>query len=1160
MEELRSSLEKVHTMDTKAVISRALPTRPVETSAKMVRNSVFLQRDRTPSPATSPTFGRKSPFAKEVMDSREGTPIATRESRSTSPFKSSLASPEPSSLKGTLSRSKSVTFNESLEVRHMSDCSFEEGSSPMSANYGNTEESFDVNDLSDMDDVDGTTWENSAKNRGILPYEDTLFEQARRRDLPSITGARPLPTVPLHNQSSPETRLQAMEREDSLKDIAGLGLHLSQATLEDSVHRDDNNKRSQSEKMSPAFRSTVERDTQLVQPEAFRDSLIESGSIGVKEGEQSRSVADQPVYASKLPLLRSPEPAISRQYVKEKLAQRKAAKEAARKEQEPALEPHNSLAPPLHHYDSFVTPGDHNTEEVAPESPLSEASDVAGPQRKVSDQIRSMTPIEQIVDDPQEPQSGRALHHERDKKLSLDLAQTVPVPSPRGGFTAICYEGDDYATSDDDFHDDVIIHNPVMSKMPPVGVHEVQDSALGGTSKEGCPIDAPIESIESPLQHLPEIPEVPKRDVDEHHPTTPLMTAFDMRPMSLCLDMGNFGSDSLGLEQYMTPEKHPETPITSRTVAPASPTKIGSSPSVLDAWVDTSEGSNKENDTTPEPATITARGMKLRTRPSLTPFDAAALAARRRQVSLEIEHPENSSPALSSPLEDATGESLEAAPNSSGVQDEDTDLVAHIQPMAMPVLQPLTRELSFSDINNAFDRVMQKQKKGYVIRQQARVVHASAHEESQAADDQTIDDGTKGHTRQSSSVYTTFSQTSGNSSNNSNMHRRQGSKIPIGVQMSPRPRAMTGESVNCMNFGALDGGRLFIRVMQVKNLTLPMPNGEEAFFTCTLDNGKHCVTTPKHTLAVNTKINQEFELIADHDLEFILTLQAQYTPPVMPARPKSTIGRLLNSPKKHKPTGSITSLTLASHVSENGSFARAHLALKHFRNKAFGRPYTMLVPILNEWATEVTGVPTKAGPQVRQRKPYKIGNIELQVLYVPPVESEHRHALPTSLSQAVKDVRDAEWHNVMHCEGYLSQQGGDCPYWRRRHFKLVGPKLIAYHANTGQVRATINLTKAIQVTDDKESLIAPEVTVGKGANKTRRKSGFAEREEGHLYVAEGFRLRFANGELIDFYADSLAEKERWMVVLRDVVQKIPVAKAWCQTVLEFEATRASTKA
>jgi len=51
-----------------------------------------------------------------------------------------------------------------------------------------------------------------------------------------------------------------------------------------------------------------------------------------------------------------------------------------------------------------------------------------------------------------------------------------------------------------------------------------------------------------------------------------------------------------------------------------------------------------------------------------------------------------------------------------------------------------------------------------------------------------------------------------------------------------------------------------------------------------------------------------------------------------------------------------------------------------------------------------------------------------------------------------------------------------------------------------QPRATINLTKATKLIDDRTSLTQKETT-GKGGS--RRRSGFAEEEEGYMFVEEG---------------------------------------------------------
>lgn len=57
-------------------------------------------------------------------------------------------------------------------------------------------------------------------------------------------------------------------------------------------------------------------------------------------------------------------------------------------------------------------------------------------------------------------------------------------------------------------------------------------------------------------------------------------------------------------------------------------------------------------------------------------------------------------------------------------------------------------------------------------------------------------------------------------------------------------------------------------------------------------------------------------------------------------------------------------------------------------------------------------------------------------------------------------------------------------------------------------------------------------------------------------MEEGFRIRFANGETIDFYADSREQKEGWMAALSQVVGKPAVEKAqatrWTDLVLARE--------
>ncbi|KAK3061667.1 Bud site selection protein bud4, partial [Teratosphaeriaceae sp. CCFEE 6253] len=68
------------------------------------------------------------------------------------------------------------------------------------------------------------------------------------------------------------------------------------------------------------------------------------------------------------------------------------------------------------------------------------------------------------------------------------------------------------------------------------------------------------------------------------------------------------------------------------------------------------------------------------------------------------------------------------------------------------------------------------------------------------------------------------------------------------------------------------------------------------------------------------------------------------------------------------------------------------------------------------------------------------------------------------------------------------------------------------------------------------------------------------------YVEEGFRIRFANGETIDFYAESAALKGEWMTMLSQVVGKAaPVKeegkeKRWTDLVLARERVQGATSA
>lgn len=258
-------------------------------------------------------------------------------------------------------------------------------------------------------------------------------------------------------------------------------------------------------------------------------------------------------------------------------------------------------------------------------------------------------------------------------------------------------------------------------------------------------------------------------------------------------------------------------------------------------------------------------------------------------------------------------------------------------------------------------------------------------------------------------------------------------------------------------------------------------------------------------------------------------------------------------------------------VAKDGSFARSYVCLKDHESRAYGRPLTVDVPCFNEWATEEaqTNNSSKSKrsnprPGLQRRAPYKIGKLELQLLFVPKPKGSKAEEMPKSMNACIRELKEAEMATTKKWEGHLSQQGGDCPvcridgcsspvtltshqYWRRRWFTLEGSKFTAHHESTRQPRATIHLVGASKLIDDKSALMRKETSSKAGG---RRKSAFAEEEEGYMFVEEGFRIRFSNGETIDFYADSAEEKEGWMKALAEVVGKDSgKGKRWTDLVL-----------
>jgi len=244
---------------------------------------------------------------------------------------------------------------------------------------------------------------------------------------------------------------------------------------------------------------------------------------------------------------------------------------------------------------------------------------------------------------------------------------------------------------------------------------------------------------------------------------------------------------------------------------------------------------------------------------------------------------------------------------------------------------------------------------------------------------------------------------------------------------------------------------------------------EQSWFSLTLDNGVHCVTTAWLELGRNAPIGQEFELVVPNELEFQLTLNAKLVKPAPKrvvesptkthkAQKPSTFSRVFMSPKKRKELESLareeeqraveqnkrelaakrasqqpTAWDLLSPLAaEDGSFGRAYICLKDHETRCFGRPYVVDIACYNEWATEeasyLSSMKSKRGNTVVQRRaPYKVGNLELQLLFVPKPKGATDEDMPKSMNSCIREMKEAEVAVQRSHEGYLSQQGGDCP-------------------------------------------------------------------------------------------------------------------------------------
>ncbi|KAL5335937.1 GTP-binding protein [Aspergillus crustosus] len=702
-------------------------------------------------------------------------------------------------------------------------------------------------------------------------------------------------------------------------------------------------------------------------------------------------------------------------------------------------------------------------------------------------------------------------------------------------------------------------------------MEDIFSKSNGSSASDTTPV--PAERPEAQLQ-LKESPE-PKEDTRHNEVSAPKMTAM------------------------LEPLRRPVTPENAEEISPAStPDSVIRHP--VDEEISDLEDSADES-VPARMATVNAPGAALKIRPSLTPADVAQMAATRRKVSGQVPPPSEEQP---QPKEPEADDTETGSPDLAPESQPSTDVPRKPSFMKLDIPFSIQEDESLGfGLDKEFDRVIEDQKRGYLMRHNTKVIVASSRpEEEPVPTPATGEPGTDAKNTKpprspqrkvSQQTWTTMPWNSG--ARRASIRTPSGAirKKPVAGPVPPLPGQQSAaqepptpvEETEPTAFeDGEERGRLFVKVVGLKYMDLPLPRGERSYFALTLDNGLHCVTTAWLELGKTAPIGHEFELIVQNDLEFQLTLQMKVDEekfkaqePALSASPtrqkQSTFSRVFASPRKRKELDMKQQLAsqqktqdpnaavwerLRSVVARDGSFARAYIALSDHEKHAYGRPYTVDVACFNEWAVDeqpssVKSKKSTASGMSQRRPPYKIGKLELQLLFVPKPKGTKDDDMPKSMNACIREMREAETASTRSYQGFLSQQGGDCPFWRRRFFKLQGPKLTAYHETSRQPRATINLAKAAKLIDDRSTLTQKETTARGGK---RRKSAFAEEEEGYMFVEEGFRIRFGNGEVIDFYADSPTDKEEWMKVLADTVGKGGSggnqAKPWTELVLKRE--------
>ncbi|SNX83993.1 uncharacterized protein MEPE_02701 [Melanopsichium pennsylvanicum] len=406
-------------------------------------------------------------------------------------------------------------------------------------------------------------------------------------------------------------------------------------------------------------------------------------------------------------------------------------------------------------------------------------------------------------------------------------------------------------------------------------------------------------------------------------------------------------------------------------------------------------------------------------------------------------------------------------------------------------------------------------------------------------------------------------------------------------------------------------GKVFVMVDSFTPTDLPVPSRPTSFH-CILDNGLHMVKTATVPLragqGATSKIGQEFELIQHKNLEFSLTLVVQRDAHLVePQRSSSPVrrehgsptlkglSRFFSSPKKQAAkreqqereaaaefaAQASRAEPMLAYINREGAFGRAGVIFERVATQCYARCLVLDLPVhgVSNPTGSISGPSSIASrthismlsQDFRQNLSKVRGTLRLKLFYLPSLPNLPRDGFPENLGECLRGMQNAAWHRAEPWQkGTLTQLGGDCSSWRRRPVQAQGQYLICFNAITKKPTVKIDLTKAVCVEElgnhlNAGSMIFPSAT-SQAMGRSRTMASYVttatlgedEDADANYHVDRSFRITFADGERITFFADTEGEKSQWVKVISDVIgSEVPPNPLWAQALLEGMGSKTS---